>query len=223
MASTWFNNTVIQPIVRFFAPIVTTISGFFSTLWSKIKSVWTSVSTWFNNTVITPLKTAWNTAVTAIGGFFSTLWSDITNGAKSAINGVIGFIEKGVNGMIDKINSFLGIFNGAVQFAAKITGDSWSGVELIPHVSLPKLAQGAVIPPNKEFMALLGDQKQGTNIETPLSTMIEAFNQALAQNGSTGTTTINFLLPDRRKIAQYVLEGGRVIQTSTGKNPFELA
>ena len=53
--------------------------------------------------------------------------------------------------------------------------------------------------------------------------MIEAFNTALNQNGGGKTTTINFLLPDRRKIASYVIEGGRVIQTSTGKNPFDLA
>ena len=46
---------------------------------------------------------------------------------------------------------------------------------------MPKLAQGAVIPPNKEFMAILGDQKQGVNIETPLATMIEAFKQAQSQ------------------------------------------
>ena len=71
-------------------------------------------------------------------------------------------------------------------------------------------------------MAMLGDQKSGTNIETPLATMVEAFNQALAQNGGAGKTEINFLLPDRRKVAQYVLEGGRIMQTSTGRNPFEL-
>ena len=87
---------------------------------------------------------------------------------------------------------------------------------------IPHLAQGAVIPPNREFMAVLGDQKSGTNIETPLSTMVEAFNTAMRQNGG-GRTEINFLLPDRRKIAQYVVEGGRIMQTSTGKNPFELA
>lgn len=44
--------------------------------------------------------------------------------------------------------------------------------------TIPHLATGAVIPPNREFLAVLGDQKRGTNIESPLSTMVEAFNMA---------------------------------------------
>lgn len=40
--------------------------------------------------------------------------------------------------------------------------------------ALPHLASGAVIPPNAPFMAVLGDQRHGTNIEAPLSTIQEA-------------------------------------------------
>jgi hypothetical protein len=50
--------------------------------------------------------------------------------------------------------------------------------------NLPALANGSVIPPNSEFLAILGDQKSGTNIETPLSTMIEAFNVSQNSNGN---------------------------------------
>ena len=52
-------------------------------------------------------------------------------------------------------------------------------INKLSKVELPRLAQGAVIPPNREFMAVLGDQKSGTNIETPLATMIEAFKTAM--------------------------------------------
>ena len=69
---------------------------------------------------------------------------------------------------------------------------------------------------------MLGDQKSGTTIETPLSTMVDAFNQAFKQNGG-GKTEITFVTPDRRTLAKYVIEGGKVLQTSTGRNPFELA
>ena len=65
---------------------------------------------------------------------------------------------------------------------------------------LPRMAEGGVIPPNREFMAVLGDQKSGTNIETPLSTMIEAFRQALGESGG-GTTTVVVNL-DGREIAR---------------------
>ena len=54
-----------------------------------------------------------------------------------------------------------------------------------------RLAQGAVIPPNNEFMAILGDQKRGINIETPLETMKQAFIDALNEgNYGTGNITI---------------------------------
>lgn len=55
--------------------------------------------------------------------------------------------------------------------------------------SVPHLANGAVISPNSEFLALLGDQKSGVNIETPLSTMIDAFNAALDARGGTGNSS----------------------------------
>lgn len=149
-------------------------------------------------------------------GNWQKVWDGVVNIFKGSFNvisdtfeGVLNNIIIHVNGFIDKINS--------------ISSTGHALIPAIPKFDLPRLAQGAVLPANKPFMAMVGDQKQGTNIETPLDTMIEAFNTALAQNGGGGTTTINFVLPDRRKVAQYVLEGGKVIQTSTGSNPFQLA
>lgn len=39
---------------------------------------------------------------------------------------------------------------------------------------IPELAKGAVIPPNARFMAVLGDQTHGVNVEAPLATIQEA-------------------------------------------------
>ncbi|MBQ2141402.1 MAG: hypothetical protein II433_09965 [Acidaminococcaceae bacterium] len=65
---------------------------------------------------------------------------------------------------------------------------------------LPRMAEGGVIPPNREFMAVLGDQTSGTNIETPLSTMIEAFKAAMSETGGGATTVVVNL--DGREIAR---------------------
>ena len=176
--TTWVDTNVVQPLKTKWEEFSLKIHTIFSALILVIKLLFMPIVNWFQTTVITPLQTAWETCTTAISEFFSTLWTDISEGAKSTINSIIGAIEGGINGIIDKVNSFLDMFNGAVAFAAQITGDSWSGVELIPHVSIPRLAKGAVIPPNNEFLAVLGDQKHGTNIETPLDTMVEAFNMA---------------------------------------------
>ena len=58
------------------------------------------------------------------------------------------------------------------------TNDFTKSISTSYHIDIPKLAQGAVIPPNNEFLAVLGDQKRGTNIEAPLDTIVQAFNMA---------------------------------------------
>lgn len=54
-------------------------------------------------------------------------------------------------------------------------GNSW--------LPVPELATGAVIPPNAPFVAILGDQKHGTNIEAPLDTMRKAFAEEASKIG----------------------------------------
>ena len=77
------------------------------------------------------------------------------------------------------------------------------------RISIPRLAKGAVIPPNREFLAVLGDQKQGTNIEAPLQTIVDAFNIALAQNGGySGGNTEVILEIDGREFGRAVVEQG---------------
>ena len=49
----------------------------------------------------------------------------------------------------------------------------------IPTVSIPLLAKGAVIEPNSPFLAVLGDQRRGKNIEAPLSTIEKAVSNVL--------------------------------------------
>lgn len=63
---------------------------------------------------------------------------------------------------------------------------------------IPKFARGAVIPPNREFLAVLGDQKSGTNVEAPLATIVQAMQIALASNGgaNSGTNEAYMVLDD---------------------------
>ena len=71
---------------------------------------------------------------------------------------------------------------------------------------IPKLADGAVIAPNKPFLAMLGDQTSGTNIETPLSTMKQAFDESLNEHGgvSSGGTLYATLQVDGVTFARLV-------------------
>ena len=66
---------------------------------------------------------------------------------------------------------------------------SGSGRMSVPRLSIddvPALAKGAVIPPNREFLAVLGDQKSGTNIEAPTSEIEAAVARGMQRYGGGG-------------------------------------
>ena len=107
---------------------------------------------------------------------------------KAPINTIIDIIEGMVNKCIDGINSLtsgLGtITDLGSEIANKIGMPSIPHIGQLSHITIPHLAQGAVIPPNREFMAVLGDQSSGTNIEAPLDTIKQAVAEVIANNGN---------------------------------------
>lgn len=80
---------------------------------------------------------------------------------------------------------------------------------------IPQLAHGAVIPPNKEFLAVLGDQKSGTNVEAPLSTIKQAVMEAMAQ-GSREPINVN-LVVDGKTLARVVVPNINNMTRAAGK------
>lgn len=114
----------------------------------------------------------------AVGNSFLEFISIVTNGFVDAINVLIG----GLNSIVGDIPDWVELF-GLIIPGLPTALVSLKGFQTLPHWTPPRLAQGAVIPPNREFMAVLGDQKSGTNIETPLETMVQAFRQALNEGG----------------------------------------
>ena len=136
----------------------------------KVKEVWQKV------------KNFWNSYIAPI--FTAKWWADL---GKKAINGLLGVIETGLNWIIKKINEFIGGISGIVGAVGKVIGQDWS-IGKIPNVKIPRLAQGAVIPPNREFLAVLGDNKKENEIVSPVSTMKQAFMEAMVEMGSTGQT-----------------------------------
>ncbi len=151
----------------------------------------------------------WKSAWEGVKKVFSGIWNSIVIIAESAINAVI----KGLNWLISKINT---IKFTVPSWVPGVGGKSIGGhISSLSEVRLPRLATGAVIPPNKEFLAVLGDQKRGTNIETPLATMVDAFKQAMAESGG-GTTTVVVQL-DGKEIARSTVKNINNMTRAAGK------
>jgi len=111
--------------------------------------------------------------------------------------------------LVEDVKSFMGWFNDAAEkvggfisgIREKIKGFGGIKASVTTNANVPKLATGAVIPPNSEFLAILGDQKHGTNIEAPLSTIEKAVENVLARRGGTGGG-VTVLEIDGRELAR---------------------
>lgn len=138
--------------------------------WTAIKETFAGVLEWFNETIVTP----------------------ISNALRGFINGLLGFVESFVNFFIGGINDIISAINSMIRAAANalaIVGIRVTAprIPTIPEIAIPRLATGAVIPPNREFLAVLGDQKSGTNIEAPLDTIVQAVMLAMAKSNYSGS------------------------------------
>lgn len=182
----------IQPIIDLFAKLK-----------EKIENILKKISEFVSN---------------VFAGDWKDAWSGITDIFKDAWNGIIGFLEDAVNLIIDGINWMISKLNtfsittpewlNKLSVTKGLGGKTFGfNIPTLASVQLPRLASGAVIPPNREFMAVLGDQKSGTNIETPLSTMVQAFKQAMNETGVAGSRqmTVIFQL-DRRELGRAVYQ-----------------
>lgn len=149
-------------------------------------------------------------------GDWDAAWKGIVNVGIGLLNVLIGAVESAfgfvancINNLLESINKV--IASDAVKTAAEAIGINWQGITFRVQAPkfgrIPLLAQGAVIPPNREFLAVLGDQKSGTNIEAPLDTILAAFRQVMQeQGGGRGGKQTIVLQLDRRELGRAVVD-----------------
>lgn len=137
-----------------------------------ITGVFSGIAKWFENT----FSNAWQ-AVLDVFSSDSATFQGIKESFSTTFKEVFNHLADGFNSVIRKpfnsINSMLNKIREISVFGTKPFSGLWSHSPIsVPQI--PYLAKGAVIPPNAPFMAVLGDQRHGTNIEAPLSTIQEA-------------------------------------------------
>lgn len=186
-----------------------------SALLTKLKEMWQNIKQWWNTSVSKFFTADYWKALgrRIIDGLLSGLkaaWEAVKTWVANAVS---WFGKKFVEAQNSIAKSNSGRSGG---FGTRSGGfGSPSRAPSISRVSAPALARGAVIPPNKEFLAVLGDQKSGTNIETPLATMVEAFKQAMAESGGGATTVVIQL--DGKEIARSTVKNINNMTRAAGK------
>lgn len=206
--SPWFTTAKWKEV---FDNIVTSISNFFTADDGFVQTWKTKISEWWTNDV-----TPWFT-VEKWKELGKHIKDGLVDGFKGAINGIRGIINKIldgfqglVNGAIDMLNSLISGWNKVANVTPGLPSiSSIKRIDLSKY-KLPMLAQGAVIPPNREFLAVLGDQKQGTNIEAPADLIKQKVMEAMIEIGGNfgrGNTEV-VLEIDGREFGRAVVEQG---------------
>ena len=120
----------------------------------------------------------WKKAWDGVKEIFAGVW----NGIVSLLEGAANLIVRGVNWLISQLNK---ISFSIPDWVPAVGGKSFGiNIPQLSEVTLPRLATGAVIPPNREFMAVLGDQTSGNNIEAPESLIRQIVREETQTNAS---------------------------------------
>lgn len=199
-----------------------------TTIWGNIKAsahqkwnaIWSTVSGFaerIKNAIVDKFTSAKNTVV------------DVFNGMRDAIRSVLNNIISVVNGAISKVNGVVSAIESAFSFGPwKVPtpfGSKTIGFRAtFPRVpTVPYLAKGAVIPPRSEFLAVLGDQKQGNNIETPEALLRKIVREETAGR-QTGGGSYRFTAQiNRRTLFDEMMKEAQMRRDTSGRNPFEMA
>lgn len=141
------------------------------------------------------LKSAWD----GLASWFSGVWDSLFENRKVSV---------GVTG-----TSSAGNYNSGSRVAAR-------ALPSVAPASIPRLAQGAVIPPNREFLAVLGDQRSGYNVEAPADLIrqmvIEGIQAAGISSGNNQPIQVNVML-DKRVLARAMVNEVNDMTRQAGK------
>ena len=217
-------NALKTTVKTVFNTIKTKVVGVWDNIKDKTSQVWKSVTT-FISTKVEAIKTA-----------ITDKFNAARDAVKSAFERIVDFIKKPINKAISIVNSAVGMINSAIGgIESAFSFGPWTvptpfGSKTIgfhatfPRIgTIPYLASGAVIPPRSEFLAVLGDQKKGNNLETPESLLRQIVREESGKgqgNGNTYNVTVN---ASGRKLLDIIIDEAELRRRRNGgQNPFLL-
>ena len=161
--------------------LVTVAALNWNAILEKLQTVWAGIKQWFNTHVKPKLTLEyWKEK-------FSTIADALEQKIKDGVNAAIALFNKFINWVNEKMVLRWSDFSvGGVKVVEA------GSFQLLNIPNIPMLAQGAVLPANKPFLAMVGDQKNGTNVEAPLETIKQALAEVMSMRGGDGDIVIRF-------------------------------
>ena len=204
-------GSVIPLVIAGIASIVTAIlawTGNLGDFVAGIKQIFSGLAEFIGSVFTGDMDAAFNGLTKIVKGCANTVLS--------IVNAIISVATKALNWIISKLNS---ISFDIPDWVPGVGGKTFGvNIPMIPDYKIPALAQGAVIPPNREFLAVLGDQRSGNNYEVPDAKLRQLLREELSALGGKNEAV---LVLDRDVLGRVVYqlnkaEGNRIGVSLTG-------
>ena len=163
-------HVIIETAKGLIVSFAETVTNIFAGMIEALQQIFQGIITFLIGT----FTGDWNMAFRGLQNIFR----GFGNAVISMFESVINFIIDGINWFIDRLNDLASPLG---EFGIKINIPNINNIQID---RIPMLAQGAIIPPNREFMAILGDQKSGNNIETPEALLRQIVREEGGGNGN---------------------------------------
>ena len=205
-------NGKLKPLITGIKAIVTAVFGNIKqtvgNVIDDIKTVFSGLIKFISGVFSGDFDKAWE----GIKDIFKGIWNTIID----LLNGAINIIIKGLNWLIKQMNKISFDVPSWVPF---VGGKSIGvNIDYISENVLPRLAKGAVIPANDEFLAVLGDQTHGNNIEAPEGLIRKIVRE---ESGGSGDVHVTIVLDSvtGKKLFETVVRENNAVVRATGASP----
>ena len=205
-------NGKLKPLITGIKAIVTAVFGNIKqtvgNIIDDIKTIFSGLIKFISGVFSGDFDKAWE----GIKDIFKGIWNTIID----LLNGAINIIIKGINWLIKQMNKISFDVPSWVPF---VGGKSIGvNIDYISENVLPRLAKGAVIPANDEFLAVLGDQTHGNNIEAPEGLIRKIVRE---ESGGSGEVHVTIVLDSvtGKKLFETVVRENNAVVRATGASP----
>jgi len=197
--------------------IATMCSNSYSNIATFINTSTKSFAAWGNSLMESVYQTATNMRNSFLNGL-SSMWENYVSFTNLIGEKVVGFFKENKTAIIKGVT--IAAVGAAVAGAIVLSGGSLAAVAGSVAASgglaaMPAFANGAVVPPNREFAAILGDNKRETEIVSPLSTMKQAVAEVMSEiGGSQKTVEEHYILNETElmRIMYKLVQGGEQLK-----------
>lgn len=188
--------------------VMTTIQSYWQSVLINTNQIWERISNKISTEMGNALYSVQNNAYSIINTMNNVIYR-VNNGIGN-VNRAIASVERG--------------FNFSYTYTNPVTNarQTYRSYLNLPRAStVPYLASGAVIPPRAEFLAVLGDQSNGRNLEAPEALLRQIVREE-SGNGNNGGNYRFTAQINRRTLFDELVNEAKLRRDTTGKNPFDL-